>query len=335
MPSFNSKITQYNAAINLLSNGKVDPVYFLMGDDQFLQQFFIKKLEENIFGDDQINKMILSVDDIGSKEVVNKINESDLFSSKRLFILRNPNALRGKTRDELVDYCSKPTDSNCLILIQDEYGMKNKFIKTLASNYRPISTSTPFESDLIKWAKLFFQDNGIENISSNIIDKIIDIFGDSVFGLKNEIDKLCLRIENTQNLNSADLKHTLSLTRSYKKFEFFNYLGKRDTHLSIKLGRSLVSKDSSMLDLLRPLNEFFQELLFIKIFSGTNRSSNSYTLLSPSVNRQLPNYANNFSSKEIVLAIKRLAKIDKQIKSSNIDDESAITEFIYATTSHG
>ena len=144
-----------------------------------------------------------------------------------------------------------------------------------------------------------------------------------------------MRIEKTQNLDSVDLKHALSLTRSYKKFEFFNYLGKRDTHLSIKLGRSLVSKDSSMLDLLRPLNEFFQELLFIKIFSGTNRSSNSYTLLSPSVNRQLPNYAGNFSSKEIVSAIKRLAKIDKQIKSSNIDDESAITEFIYATTSHG
>ena len=90
-----------------------------------------------------------------------------------------------------------------------------------------------------------------------------------------------------------------------------------------------------MLDLLRPLNEFFQELLFIKIFSGTNRNSSSYTLLSPSVNRQLPTYANNFTSKEIVTAIKRLAKIDKQIKSSNIDDESAITEFVYATTRHG
>ena len=90
-----------------------------------------------------------------------------------------------------------------------------------------------------------------------------------------------------------------------------------------------------MLDLLRPLNEFFQELLFIKIFSGTNRNLNSYTLLSPSVNRQLPSYASNFTSKEIVIAIKRLAKIDKQIKSSNIDDESAITEFVYATTRYG
>ena len=41
------------------------------------------------------------------------------------------------------------------------------------------------------------------------------------------------------------------------------------------------------------------------------------------------------SSQEIVSALKRLGKIDKQIKSSQIDDESAITEFIFSTTSDG
>ena len=107
-------------------------------------------------------------------------------------------------------------------------------------------------------------------------------------------------------------------------------------NLSAKIKtRSLVSKDSSMLDLIRPLNELFQELLFIKIFKGTKRSQNSYSLLSPSIRRNIPQYANNFSSKEIVLAIRRLAKIDKQIKTSKIDDKSAITEFVYSTTGNG
>ena len=102
----------------------------------------------------------------------------------------------------------------------------------------------------------------------------------------------------------------------------------------MKLGRSLVSKDSSMLDLIRPLNELFQELLFIKIFKGTNRPHNSFSLLSPSIRKNIPQYANNFTSKEIVQAIRKLAYIDKQIKTSKIDDKSAITEFIYSTTSN-
>jgi DNA polymerase III delta subunit len=60
-----------------------------------------------------------------------------------------------------------------------------------------------------------------------------------------------------------------------------------------------------------------------------------YTRLSPSVNKQLGNYANQYSSKEITLALKRLAHIDKQLKSSRIKDESAITEFVYATVYNG
>ena len=335
MSSFSSNSSQLSAVLNNFSEGKVEPIYFLMGDDQYLQQFFIKKLQESIDQGNKIDKMMLSVEEIGSKDVINKLNESDIFSSKQLFILRNPNALRGKTRDELVEYCTNPNPNNYLVLIQDEYGIKNKFIKSLVSFFTPIPVSTPFDSELKKWAKLFFKDNGIKKIPNKTIEKIIDIFGESVYSLKNEIDKLCLSIDKEENLENVNYLESTYLTRSYKKFEFFNHLGKRDTRLSVKLGRSLVSKDSSMLDLLRPLNEFFQELLFIKIFSGTNRNLNSYTLLSPSVNRQLPSYASNFTSKEIVIAIKRLAKIDKQIKSSNIDDESAITEFVYATTRHG
>ena len=335
MSSFSSNSNQLSTALNNFSEGKVKPIYFLMGDDQYLQQFFIKKLQVSIDQGNKIDKMILSVEEIGSKDVINKLNESDIFSSKQLFVLRNPNSLRGKTRDELVEYCSNPNSNNYLVLIQDEYGIKNKFIKSLVSFSNPISVSTPFDSELKKWAKLFFKDNGIKKIPNKTIEQIIDIFGESVYGLKNEIDKLCLSIDKEENLEKVNYLESMYLTRSYKKFEFFNHLGKRDTRPSVKLGRSLVSKDSSMLDLLRPLNEFFQELLFIKIFSGTNRNLNSYTLLSPSVNRQLPSYASNFTSKEIVIAIKRLAKIDKQIKSSNIDDESAITEFVYATTRHG
>ena len=104
---------------------------------------------------------------------------------------------------------------------------------------------------------------------------------------------------------------------------------------SLELGRTLVLEDTSMINLLYPLTEFFQELLFIKIFKGTNNFRKSYTRLSPSVNKQLPSYAKNYKNKEIALALKRLEQIDKKLKTSRIKDESAITEFIYGTLSNG
>ena len=305
-----------------------------MGDDQFLQSFFINQLETELTKVASIDKIILSVEEFGSKEIISKINESDLFSSRKIIILRSPNSLRGKTRDELLEYCLSPSSDKYLVLIQDEFSLKNKFIKGLASNSTAVSTSTPFDNELKMWVSFFFKKNGFENIPAKIIDDLISIFGESVFTIKNEIDKLCLGMAPNSDLNDVVLNEDIHLGRSYKKFELFNYIGRRDIFSSLKLGRSLVSKDSSMLDLIRPLNELFQELLFIKIFKGTNRPHNSFSLLSPSIRKNIPQYANNFTSKEIVQAIRKLANIDKQIKTSKIDDKSAITEFIYSTTSN-
>ena len=281
-----------------------------------------------------IDKIILSVEEFGSKEIISKINESDLFSSRKIIILRSPNSLRGKTRDELLEYCLSPSSDKYLVLIQDEFSLKNKFIKGLASNSTAVSTSTPFDNELKMWVTFFFKKNGFENIPDKITDDLISIFGESVFTIKNEIDKLCLGMAPNSDLNDVVLNEDIHLGRSYKKFELFNYIGRRDIFSSLKLGRSLVSKDSSMLDLIRPLNELFQELLFIKIFKATNRPHNSFSLLSPSIRKNIPQYANNFTSKEIVQAIRKLAYIDKQIKTSKIDDKSAITEFIYSTTNN-
>ena len=83
------------------------------------------------------------------------------------------------------------------------------------------------------------------------------------------------------------------------------------------------------------MTEFFQELLFNKISRGTNSNSRRYTQLSRSVIKNIPNYASNYSSKEIISALLRLGQIDKKIKTSKINDESTITEFLYATVNNG
>ena len=335
MPSSNPNFKKFNNSIQHLKNGEVDLIYFLMGDDQFLQKFFTDQLEISLKEIELTEKIVLSIDDLGSKEIINKINESDLFSSKKIIILRNPNLLRGKARDELLDYCSNPNSNNHLVITQDEFSLKNKFIKSLASCSSTVSTSTPFENELRLWIMYFFKENDYENVPKEVVDELLIVFGESIFSLKNEIDKLCLSLSPGQDLNSELINKTVHMDRNYKKFELFNYIGKRDVFQSIKLGRSLVSKDSSMLELIKPLNELFQELLFIKIFKGTNRSQNSFSLLSPSIRKNIPNFAYNFSSKEIVFALRKLAIIDKKIKTSKVNDKSAITEFIYSTISNG
>ena len=161
MSSPNSKFEKFNNSIQLIKNKRIDSIYFLMGDDQFLQSFFINQLEKELSKIASIDKIILSVEEFGSKEIISKINESDLFSSRKIIILRSPNSLRGKTRDELLEYCLSPSSDKYLVLIQDEFSLKNKLLKGLASNSTAVSTSTPFDNELKMWVSFFFKDSGL------------------------------------------------------------------------------------------------------------------------------------------------------------------------------
>lgn len=335
MARFKIETTPIKNAIQALDKGAVQSLYYLMGEDQYLQQAFSKKLETVLFENDSIQKTVLIPDEMSSKEILDHLTSSDLFSSKKLFLLRNPNALKGKARDEFIDYINHPIEGHTLVIMQDEYGAKNKFLESLVKGIKPISCSTPFERDMIQWAHTFFNENKIQNVSQEIIKTLIEIAGDSLNHLKNEIDKLAISIDSDHEIRQNDIKQFSGWKRKFRQYEFFNYLGQRKLKESMELGLSLISQDTSMINLLYPLTEFFQELLFHKISRGTNGIKMGYTRLSPSVNKQLPQYANRYTSKEITLALKRLTQIDQKLKTSRIKDESAITEFIYATLSNG
>ena len=100
MKNYRLPIKSFDIAINDLKNNIPQPVYFLMGEDYFLQEFFVNQLLKIIQKDKPIQKTILIPDDIGSKDILDRLTSLDLFDSTKLFILRNPNGIKGNLRDE-------------------------------------------------------------------------------------------------------------------------------------------------------------------------------------------------------------------------------------------
>ena len=163
-----------------------------MGEDQYLQQLFSDRLTNILFKNETIQKMMLIPDEMKSSNIIDLLTSADLFSTKKLFLLRSPSTLKGKSRDELLEYCRNPINGHFLIIMQDEYGASNKFLSSLVEITNPISCSTPFDNEMIHWAKNFFQENDINNVPLDILKSVIEIAGDSLNHLKNEIDKIAI-----------------------------------------------------------------------------------------------------------------------------------------------
>ena len=257
-------------AINDIKTGVVHPVYFLKGNDHFLQNFLIDELAKEIFVNQNENRILMLPDEMSGKEIVDRLTTMDLFSERKLFILRDPQKLKGKASSDLISLCENSIDNHFIVLINDDWIAKTAFFKKIETFINPIDVQTPFINEMKKWANYLIKKRGKVAVSK-VQQIMVDMAGDSVAHLDNEIEKICLFIGERNNIEAEDIEQFSGWKRDRQRWEFLTALANKDYSKSIKLGKAIVTKHDSMIALVYPLTTLFQELLL------TSRT-NFYTL---------------------------------------------------------
>jgi len=315
--------------MNSLKNGIVEPIYLLQGTDKYLQRFLSDRISEAFFQNSKSDKTLLIPDDMKDQEIVEQITATDLFSSKKIFILLEPQKISGQSRKELLSYCDNPIQSNCLVIVLEEFGKNVAMVKELTTRFTPINVSSPFENDMKKWAQYFFREKEIKT-NTGVLNTIVEMAGDSVGHIANEIDKISILLEDGQELTEDLVSQFSGWKREHQRWEFFKYLGNKDLKESLKIGLSLIIQNETMLTLIYPLTTFFQELLFIKLSPELVPGRGGYVPLSNSIVKSLPQFAKKYSRKEIELALKLLGEIDVRSKTTTVSNESEMTKFLFS-----
>lgn len=316
-------------AFQKLDNGILNQVYVLKGDDYFLQEYFIKKLEKSVFGDDPSHRELLMPDDISSQEILDRINQADLFSIKKYFILRNPQQIKGKAQDELLQFCSNPIPNHFLVIIMDDFYSKLKIVEKLQKELSPIDVRKPFENDLRKWTKQFFQDHNIDAPPS-VVEAVLDMAGDSVYHIANQVEKICLGLGDKELLTPEFVHKFRGWNKEFQKWEFLNAVGQKDLAKALITGKDYISRND-MISLLPSLTALFQEMLFMGMNNGTSQPFKGYIPLTKGVKNKLPAHAKKYTKKEIENGLAHLGDIDSSIKTTSENDESLLTRFLFNT----
>ena len=314
-------------AIKNIENDFINPVYLLKGNDYFLQNLFLKTLSLRYFKDDIVRKMLLLPDEMTGKEIVDSITKTDLFSKKTIYILREPQKLKGKYSSDLLELCRDPMEGQIVVLIHDEWIKKSSFFTKIENAVDVIDVQTPFANDLKKWVSYLFNQRG-KKIDHNCKRLLVDLAGDSLWHLDNEIEKLCLLVGKRDNIRIDDIKSFSGWGRDKYRWEFLLSLGEKKYSKTIELGKNLLMKNETMASLIFPLTQFFQEILFIKMNKGTFLENRGYIPIAPSIRKRLPDYSKRFTINEISLALKLLGSIDRRQKTAYSQDETELTQFI-------
>jgi len=310
------------------SSGKIKSVYLFKGPEHFLHCFLIKKIEAELNRNSSVTKTVIIPDELGKGQLMDMLNTLDLFSSKKLLILFYPQQLKGKVQKEFLSYCENPNAQHTLVIINDEFYIKTKFLSNLEKIVKPLDMRTPFNADLKKWTSVLFKEKNI-SITGDAITQIVHLFGDSIYHIANEIDKICIRFSGSRQITAKDIKESLIWQKSYQNWEFLDVLARKKLNDALIRGISYLNLAPDFSIVMNVLITFFTSLYYLKISNGTFLSNIGSIPLSPYIKKRIPIGAKYYSLDELENIIYHLASLDRQIKTSTINHESAFTKFLF------
>ncbi len=309
--------------IRKIQKNGIDPVYFLSGDDGYLQEFFIEELGK-VFLKDGGYKTFISLDDDNEQDLLGELSAFSLFEEKRIIVVRQIRKLTNKGKDEMLGYITSPNPSNCLLLISGGEVKPNKFLDALKQNTVYVDVTSPEGQKFREWAVYIANRKSIK-IKPAALDLLIDLQGDSLAKIFNEVEKLSLLMGENGVIDKSLIESTAIHQRQFNIEQLQKSVGARELGTSLQIIRNLLESGSSPTLITMNLSALFQELLWKKM--GAQRPKFNW-LIRGSVKRLLHNYESNFSIIEVREALRELRKIDVLTKTTTLQAISLFEPFI-------
>ena len=298
---------------------KVDNVYFLSGDDYFLQNFFIKSLKK-ICNDDYELSYLNFEEESDRNIFFQEISSISLFSNKNILVIRNMAKISKINKDEILKYLINPNDDNIIIFVSDDFYSKNNFFKSVSSKSKMIDTRTPFPNKIKEWVRYYLNTNKI-SIDQSILDDIISSNNDEITTILNEIEKLYLVNECSQ-ISYDENQHISINQRNIRPWHLIDSIGKKNNTLSIKNFEYLQYGGYQTVPLIIIFYNFFNNMLMYK-----NNNHNIYSI-NKIISNNMTQYSNKYTDNEIINILVDLKNIDILIKSSTLNHNNLISNFI-------
>lgn len=312
-----------------------DSNYLLVGDHDFLY-LYIRNLVKNTHFESLESVSFDCSEKSGVEDkILNSLTSIDLFESKKFLTIKNINKVSKKNRDTFINTISKNDGSNIIICTDSSFlgfdyksnknFIKNQFVNDLVPFFTVVDVSIPFESEMIRWVKIFSNDFDFK-INSKIANDLVEIFGNNFSAIYNEISKLSIIADSIDGINQDWLDSFYDWKKNKQLWELNYAICDKDIDKILSSGLSILNQ-FGVLYITNSFFTIFEALFLAKLNKGTITDTSRKNLRGKIVNK-ISSSSEKYTIEEIERGINLLAGLDKKVKTRNIIDESEFTNLI-------
>lgn len=323
------------------------PIIFLFGEEEFLLEEVLEKIINNFCTDkNNYDFDLLDGAQINESILVDKCSSYPMLNEKRVVVLKNAEKLftsKSKKPDNnslFNRYLANPAKTTLLVItafLDNFSGIgagisgknKQKFEKMIENAKFPYNILlTKF--DWIEFPKLY--DNAIPNwikerfksrnkkIDDEAAQLLFAFSNGELRDIANEIEKICLFIEDRKEVTSKDISAVSGNRRLNNVFELQNAIGAKDSAKANEILFNMLSHERQEMLIITMLTRYFIAVWKVQELLDKKRSSKEIAA-EISVNEYFVNDyikpAKLFTKKAIEQAIIYLCDADFELKSSS------------------
>ena len=260
------------AILNNLKENRINPIYFLQGEESFYIDEISNYIEDNILSEAEIgfNLTVMYGKDCQMHEVLTNAKRFPMMAERQVVIVKEAHLLADfkvkEGRALLEAYVNNPLISTVLVFCY-KYGKldgKTTLAKALVKNSVVFTSKKLSDYQVPKWILAYLSKKGYK-ITELATQLLTDHIGSNLERLANEIDKLLINLAPDAIIDDSIIEKNIGISKDYNVFELQNAIMARDILKANKIVRYFGSnpKNHNAIPIIALLYSLFNKLLIV------------------------------------------------------------------------
>jgi len=325
-----------NQLITDIKEGKIAPIYFLMGDEAYYIDAISDYIESNVLAEEEkgFNQMVLYGKDVSVQDIVSNAKRYPMMAERQVIIVKEAQNLI-KTIEQLVDYAKNPQPTTVLVF-NYKYKTLDKrkaLYKTLSKAAVVFESKKIYEDKIPSWIQSFLRSKQI-SITPKAALMLTEFLGNDLSKIANELNKLEIVVGAKKEITPDIIEENIGISKDYNNFELQKALGNLDHKKAYQIVHYFAqnSKQHPFVLTISILYLYFTKLMTLHTVRDRNPGTVAKALgVNPYFVNEYIAVSRNYPMKRISGVLQTLRTYDTKSKGvgANLSPKDLYNELIY------
>ena len=223
----------YQDFVRSVEAGNISNIYVLMGEEPFLLDDALKKLEPVVLGQGlrDFNLNLFYVSDADASAIRDAVETLPMMATARMIVVKEAHELSEKDWEQLVPLIENPVPSSVLVLVASKFDKRKKTVKLLFDQSAVYNFKRPYGPQVSDWIVKLAHAQHLK-FKTEAIGIFRDLVGESLQDINSELIKLAQYVGGTAakpGLITPDIILDVASRRKVDSiFELTNAIGEGD-----------------------------------------------------------------------------------------------------------